>query len=87
MSIKNDEKYKLSMSIPVMLAVGVALLLGSAILYVTWEHNPQNEFHSEEGVNWGAWLPYGGIAAIIGFIVTIPLAVCVLALISSIKSK
>jgi hypothetical protein len=48
-------------------AIG-GVLLASGILYITWEHNPQCEFHCDGVVYWSAWLPYGAAAFVIGFV-------------------
>jgi hypothetical protein len=50
-------------------SIVIGLLFGGAILYITWQHNPQCDFHCDGIVNWGHWLLYGLIYWIIGFAV------------------
>ena len=46
----------------------LALIVGGFFLYITWQHNPQCEFHCEGIINWANWLPYGLIYGAIAFI-------------------
>lgn len=52
--------------------VSVAIFVGAAVallmLYITWHHNPQCEFHCEGVVNWKHWLWHGLVAGVIGFL-------------------
>jgi hypothetical protein len=37
----------------------IGLVLGGAMMYIAWGHNPQGEFHEEGVVHWGPWLLLG----------------------------
>jgi hypothetical protein len=43
------------------------VLVGAFILYVSWQHNPQCEFHCDGTINWQNWLPYGLISGLCAF--------------------
>lgn len=52
----------------------IGLALSVALLYIAWDHNPQEAFHGEAGTNWSslAWLASasfatGTVAAFVGF--------------------
>ena len=42
------------------------------MLYAAWDHNPQEEFHTDVEIHWKAWLPIG-IAMFLGTGGIIPL--------------
>jgi len=48
------------------------------ILYASWDHNPQGEFHEGDVIYWSEWLPLGGISFFMtgGFIPLIRLFSC-----------
>ncbi|GAC99970.1 hypothetical protein AALB_0051 [Agarivorans albus MKT 106] len=52
----------------------ISLLVCSGILYITWQHNPQCEFHCNNQINWLAWLPYGLISGALSFLLIVGLA-------------
>lgn len=35
------------------------VLVAAAVMYVSWQHNPQGEIHNELGVSWGYWFLVG----------------------------
>ncbi|QXZ09200.1 hypothetical protein KUF54_14380 [Comamonas sp. Y33R10-2] len=46
----------------------LGLLLGGALMWVSWQHNAQCEIHCPEtGVDWGYWLTLGGAGLVLGF--------------------
>ena len=49
------------------------LIFSAAILYISWQHNPQCEFHCEGQIYWENWLPYGVAAFLIGSVLAIVL--------------
>lgn len=36
-----------------------SLFIAGALLYASWQHNPQSEFHESGIIHWGQWLPIG----------------------------
>lgn len=54
--------------------VAVALLLSAAtyasMLFVTWSHNPQCEFHCEGVVHWKYWLSYCAMFGIFSYVLS-----------------
>ncbi|MEY4561239.1 MAG: hypothetical protein RLZZ618_516 [Pseudomonadota bacterium] len=46
--------------------VACGLIVGGALLNVTWEHNPQDEFHEEGVIHWGHWLMHGAAGFVVG---------------------
>ena len=61
------------LTIVILVAAAFGFFIGGVVLYVTWQHNPQCEFHCEGVINWSNWLTYGFIASLFGFVVSIPL--------------
>jgi hypothetical protein len=41
--------------ISIVVALVLGLAMGCIAMYAGWQHNPQGEFHSEDGVDW-VWL-------------------------------
>ncbi len=35
------------------------LIVEAAVMYVSWQHNPQGVIHNELGVDWGYWFLLG----------------------------
>ena len=53
--------------------IGVAA--GLFAMWAAWDHNPQQEFHGVDGVNWSAWLAIGASWTVaIGGVCWVPLA-------------
>ena len=46
----------------IIMSVLLGAVAGSFVLYVSWNHNPQCEFHCEGVIYWRNWLPYGIVA-------------------------
>ena len=55
-------------------AAAVGFLVGGTVLYITWQHNPQCEFHCDGVINWSHWLLYGFAYWLVGFVIGIPIA-------------
>ena len=47
------------------------IIVGCFFLYVSWQHNPQCEFHCEGNINWLNWLPYGFVYGFYAFLISI----------------
>ena len=43
-----------------------SLSIAAIVLMASWDHNPQEEFHSDVEIYWSEWLPLG----ISGFLMT-----------------
>jgi hypothetical protein len=52
-------------------SVVLGVLFAGFFMMAAWNHNPQGEFHSEEGIQWANWLEIG-IAAFV--VAEIPVA-------------
>jgi hypothetical protein len=66
-------------------ALGVGV--GAFILHITWDHNPQCEFHCDGVIHWGTWLPYGGVAGLVAFIVALPIGLAVAAVVAIVRDR
>jgi len=55
-----------------------SLITSVMILYASWDHNPQGEFHEGDVIYWSEWLPLGSISFFMtgGFIPLIRLFYC-----------
>ena len=52
----------------------LGVLLGSALMWMAWQHNAQCEIHCPElGVDWGYWLVLGGAGLVLGFVLSMTL--------------
>jgi hypothetical protein len=69
------------------LASFFGMAAGLAVLYVTWQHNPQCEFHCDGVVHWGTWLPYGAVATVLGFVAALPVAFAVTAAVAIVRQR
>lgn len=59
---------KTSTKTVLLLSFILSLIVGAFFLYITYDHNPQCEFHCDGVINWANWLPYGIIYALFSFI-------------------
>lgn len=50
------------------ISAGLAVVFGAIMLFITWQHNPQCEFHCEGTIYWSNWLPYGVLLGVYAFV-------------------
>ena len=65
---KNNLKINKPLRIITSISCFLFIIVGGFFLYMTWQHNPQCEFHCEGNINWLNWLPYGVIPGFYAFI-------------------
>jgi hypothetical protein len=68
-------------------AVLMGAVAGGLVLYITWQHNPQCEFHCEGVIHWGAWLPYGAVAALLGFVGGLPISASLATVVAILRAR
>jgi hypothetical protein len=67
-------------------AAALGVVVAAFTLHITWDHNPQCEFHCDGVIHWETWLPYGGIAGLVAFIVALPIAFAIAAVVAIVRS-
>ena len=55
----------------------IAFTWGAAMMYVAWQHNPQEEFHGTGVIHWSEWLAVGLIHFAFAFVAALPLVAIV----------
>ncbi|RBP49587.1 hypothetical protein DFR28_10312 [Arenicella xantha] len=78
-------KFGVGATAVLVMAAALSLSVSGVILYITWGHNPQCEFHCGGAINWLNWLPYGAISAFLTYSISYVIGMALLAFFQNIR--